>query len=77
MGEKIFDFIKGLATGKYSKAFWGVMILLVIFFILIFPYIDANFLYYTRIDNLNALIKISGKSVYDTPSLPSEYNIFI
>ncbi len=81
MGEKIFDFIKGLATGKYSKAFWGTIILLIVFLILIFPYIDANFLYYTRIekriDNLNSLVEISGKTVYETPSLLSEYNSII
>ena len=81
MGEKIFDFIKGLATGKYIKAFWGTIILLIVFLILIFPYIDANFLYYTRIekriDNLNSLVEISGKTVYETPSLLSEYNSII
>lgn len=81
MGEKIFDFIKNFATGKHSKKFWGLVLLLIIFVLLIFPYIDANFLYYNRIekriDNLSALVNLSGKAIEETPELLSEYNSII
>lgn len=64
MGEKIFDLVKSLATGKYSKIFWVILIIIVVLAIIVFPYIDANFLYYSRIekriDNLNNLVLLSG-----------------
>ena len=81
MGEKIFDFIKDFATGKHSKKFWGLVLLLIICVLLVFPYIDANFLYYNRIekriDNLSALVSLSGKVMEQTPELLSEYNSII
>ena len=81
MGEKIFDFIKDFATGKHSKKFWRLVLLLIIFVLLVFPYFDANFLYYNRIekgiDNLSALVSLSGKAMEETPELLSEYNSII
>lgn len=81
MGEKIFEFIKELAIGKHSKKFWGIAILLLILILLIFPYIDANFLYYSRIekriDNLSSLAALNGKSIEDIPELLAEYNSII
>lgn len=81
MGEKIFDLIKDFACGEYSRKFWGVLILIIILFLLVFPYIDANFLYYSRIekriDNLSALVELSGKTIEEKPELLSEYNSII
>jgi len=81
MGEKIFDWIKSLATGKNSRVFWGIIILLLIVVVIIFPYIDANFLYYNRIekriDNLSALVELSGNPIENSPELLAEYNSII
>lgn len=81
MGEKIFDLVKEFACGKHSRKFWGIVILLVILFLIVFPYIDANFLYYNRIekriDNLSALVELSGKTIEENSELISEYNSII
>ena len=45
MGERIFDLLKSLATGKQSKKNWGFVIVALVVVVMIFPYIDANFLY--------------------------------
>lgn len=81
MGEKIFDLIKNLATGKHSKIFWGILIIVVVLAIIVFPYIDANFLYYSRIekriDNLVDLVSLSGKEIEESAVLLDEYNNII
>ena len=81
MGEKIFDLVKNLATGKHSKIFWVILIIIVVLAIIVFPYIDANFLYYSRIekriDNLNNLVLLSGEELKDSPVLLAEYNNII
>lgn len=51
---------------------------MVILITLIAPYIDANFFYYSRlehrINNLSALVELSGKDLEETPTLLEEYN---
>lgn len=48
---------------------------------LIFPYIDANFLYYSRIEkrnkNLSSLAALNGKPVDEILELLNEYNSII
>lgn len=81
MGEKILDIFSKLATGKKSRIFWAIIIICLIVFVLIFPYIDANFLYYDRIekrlDNLQKLQVIGGYSIDDVPELNEEYQSII
>lgn len=81
MGEKIFDLVKNLATGKHSKIFWGILIIIIVLSIIVFPYIDANFLYYSRIekriDNLIDLVELSGKGIEESVVLFAEYNNII
>lgn len=81
MGEKIFDLIKNLATGKHSKIFWGILIIVIVIAIIVFPYVDANFLYYSRIekriDNLVNLVSLSGKEIEESAVLLDEYNNII
>ncbi len=77
MGEKIFDLISKIATGEKRRVFWATVIVVLIVFIIVFPYIDANFLYYSRmekrLDNLSKLIEISGETINDSPELDAEY----
>lgn len=46
--ENFWEFIVGVATGKKSKVFWAVIIVIVLIGVVVFPYIDANFLYYKQ-----------------------------
>ena len=77
MGDKIFDLISKVATGEKSRFFWAIIIVILITLVIIFPYIDANFLYYSRmekrLDNLSKLIEISGYSINDSLELEAEY----
>lgn len=77
MGEKIAEWIEKLATGKKARMFWAMVIVLLVILIISFPFIDATFLFYnrveTRIDNLEKLVSISGMSVSDNPALNAEY----
>lgn len=77
MGEKIAEWIEKIATGKKARVFWALVIILAIAAVIAYPYIDANILFYNRIekrvDNLQKLVSISGVSVEDNPSLQAEY----
>ncbi len=81
MGEKIFDLLKTFASGKSSKVFWTVVIIICILTLIVFPYIDANFFYYgrieKRIDNLSSLLALTDKSLEESPELFEEYNNII
>ena len=77
MKEKIFDFVRQLATGEKRRPFFAIVIILFIVLMIVFPYVDANFLYFSRIekrlDNLGKLVEISGYSINDAPELLDEY----
>ena len=57
--------------------FWAIIIICIIIFVVIFPYIDANFFFYSRIekrlDNLQKLQEINGLAIDESPDLKAEY----
>lgn len=77
MGDKIAEWVEKLATGKKARIFWATVIALLVILITVFPFIDANYFFYnrveTRINNLEKLVSISGLAVFDDPSLHAEY----
>ena len=77
MPDKIAEWIEKLATGKKARVFWAIVIAILIIFGIAFPFIDANFFFYhrveTRIDNLEKLVTISGVTVAEEPTLYAEY----
>ncbi len=77
MGEKIAEWIEKIATGKKARVFWALVIILVILAVIAYPYLDANILFYNRIekrvDNLQKLVSIIGVSIDDNQSLQAEY----
>ena len=81
MGEKIFDLLKSLATGNKSKKFWGVLIVIFIIVLIVFPYLDANFFYYNRIekriDNLTSIVELNDDKIHKNQGLLLEYESII
>ena len=77
MGERILEWLHKIVTGPKSRVFWAIVILAVIIIVIIFPYVDANYLYYSRIekriDNLQDLVELSGSSIEDDEALNAEY----
>ena len=77
MTDKIAEWIEKLATGKKARIFWAIVIALIVALFILFPFIDANLLFYnrieTRINNLEKLVSISGMTVSEDPSLHAEY----
>ncbi len=81
MGEKIFDLLKSLATGNKSKKFWGALIVIFIIVLIVFPYLDANFFYYNRIekriDNLTSIVELNDDKIHKNQGLLLEYESII
>lgn len=81
MGEKIFDLLKSLATGNKSKKFWGALIVIFIIILIVFPYLDANFFYYNRIekriDNLTSIVELNDDKIHKNQGLLLEYESII
>ena len=79
--DKVLGWIEKLATGKRSRTFWAVVLVLVVAIVMIYPYIDANFLCYDRIEkrlnNLEKLSSISGQTIYENEDLKAEYDSII
>lgn len=77
MGEKVLDWLGKILTGPKSRIFWAIVIVALVIGIIVFPYIDANFLYYgrieKRIDNLTSLVEVSGTSLEENEALYAEY----
>lgn len=77
MGDKIVGWIEKIATGEKRRIFWALIILLLIVIYVAFPFIDAHFLIYNRIeqriDNLSKLVSINGKPLETSESLTAEY----
>ena len=75
MFEKIFDLVKN--NFKNPKLYIVILTVLLCFLVL-FPYIDANFFYYQRInDRIDVLQKISElnvESIAENEVLKDEYN---
>lgn len=77
MGEKILDWLGKIVTGPKSRFFWVFVIIALIIGIIVIPYIDANFLYYDRIEkrinNLQALVELTGTPLQENDALNAEY----
>ncbi len=75
--DKLLELLVGVVTGKKSGIFWSVLIVLLIAVVIVYPYIDANFLYYDRIekriDNLQKLVELTGEPLYENADLNKEY----
>ena len=77
MGEKVLDWLGKIITGPKSRFFWAFIIVALVIGIIVFPYIDANFLYYDRIEkrinNLKALVELAGTPPQENEALNAEY----
>ncbi len=81
MGEKLIDLLEKIVTGPKSRIFWAFVIVALVVGIIIFPYIDANYLYYDRIErrinNLQALVDLTGIPLQENEDLYAEYESII
>lgn len=81
MGEKLIDLLGKIVTGPKSRIFWAFVIVALVVGIIIFPYIDANYLYYDRIErrinNLQALVDLTEIPLQENEDLYAEYESII
>ncbi len=77
MGEKLLEWVEKIATGEKRRWFFAALITIAILVIIVFPYIDANFLYYNRIekriDNLSDLVSLTNTPLEENEILYEEY----
>ena len=75
--QKIFEWIEKFASGKYSKKFWALVIIIALILIIIYPYIDANYFYYNRIERrieiLQSLVDLTDLPMQNDERLMAEY----
>ena len=75
--QKILEWIDRFASGKHSKKFWAIVIILCVLVMIVYPYIDANYFYYNRIekriDILQSLVDLTGNPIENDESLKAEY----
>jgi hypothetical protein len=76
--EKLIDKLWALAFGKTARWFWASIILLVLFALVLFPYIDANIFapqrLGQRVEFLEKLIQLDETKIKSIPELNAEYN---
>mgnify|MGYP003295608995 CR=1 FL=1 len=77
MGERILDWIGEIISGPKRRFFWAFVIVALVIGVIVFPYIDANFLYYDRIEkrigNLQDMVALSGMPLEENEALKVEY----
>lgn len=70
-----------IATGKKAKIFWAVILTIIVLLLLLYPYIDANFLIFSRInkriDILERITKLDTDKIGSNSALQNEYNSII
>ncbi len=75
MKEKIFELLKN--NLKNPKLYVGAFIFLIVV-VLLFPYIDANYFYYGRVEKrigiLDQISKLDKREIENNPVLLDEYN---
>lgn len=75
MKDKVFDLLK--TNLKNPKLYVGLFIILIAG-VLLFPYIDANWLYFGRVEKrieiLDQISKLDKETIGDNPILVDEYN---
>lgn len=78
MKEIVIGFLKD--SKNYKKIAW-VFIIFVLMIIMLYPIIDANFLYYNRISNrieiLDKITKIDVEKVNNSEKLQQEYDLIL
>ena len=76
--NEIIKKIVEIATGKKAKLFWAVILGAFILFLVLYPYIDANFLIYNwinkRIAILEKLTDLDTTKIATNDNLQSEYD---
>ena len=76
--NEIIKKIVEIATGKKAKLFWAVILVAFILFLVLYPYIDANFLIYNRIHKrieiLEKLTDLDTTKISTNANLQSEYD---
>lgn len=74
MAEKIFDLIRG---NLKNPRFYMLLLVVIFVILLLFPYIDANFFYYDRVEKrvniLKEISEIDQEKLKENPVLESEY----
>lgn len=74
MSEKIFDFLK---DNFRNPKLYIVLLASVFLFLLVFPYIDANIFYYSRVEKrisiLQEISEIDQEALKNSPVLAEEY----
>ena len=77
MGEKILGWLGEIISGPKRRIFWAFVIVALVIGVIVFPYIDANFLYYDRIEkrisNLQNMVALSGMPLAENEALNAEY----
>ena len=76
---KLLDGIVNLFSRNYKKpSFWLFLVILFLLALILFPYIDSNLFYYSRIDKrigiLERMISLDFEKVKSDPALLNEYN---
>lgn len=70
-----------IATGIKAKIFWAVILTIIVLLLLLYPYIDANFLIFSRInkriDILERITKLDTDKIGSNSALQNEYNSII
>ena len=67
--EKMSDIINKImeiATGKYAKKFWLICFTVIVILLFLYPYIDANFFVYNRLDQRIEVLDRFSKLDRDT-----------
>ena len=76
--NEIIKKIVEIATGKKAKIFWAVILGAFILFLVLYPYIDANFLIYNRINRrieiLEKLTDLDTTKINNNTNLQNEYD---
>lgn len=76
--DEIIKKIVEIATGKKAKLFWAVFLGTFILFLVLYPYIDANFLIYNRINKrieiLDKLTDLDTTKIATNANLQNEYD---
>lgn len=75
MFDKLFDVLK---QNLHNPKFYAFLLVIIALFILLFPYIDANFLYYNRVNNRISIIEkmstLDMEKVKENQILQHEYD---
>ena len=70
-----------IATGKKAKIFWAVILTIIVLLLALYPYIDANFLVFSRInkriDILERITQLNLDKIDANLALQEEYNSII